>query len=123
MTGIPEAVDKYYEAWTAKAGDMTDVPLGSAFVFESPLGVLPDQKAFHEMAGQFGAAAVNFQVREQYVAGRRVCSIVQWELPAVDGVTVAAEIVSVDATGALEKVELIYDPKLVNQFMHSLDFA
>ncbi|MFJ1749369.1 nuclear transport factor 2 family protein [Streptomyces sp. NPDC088116] len=104
----PDAVERYYDAWINRNGDMTHVPLAEDFTFVGPVGSFDSPEGFREMAAQFGPIAQDFTVRHQFSDGDLVCSIVEWHLPQVPGTTTAAELLTVEH-GALVRAEVIYD--------------
>ena len=110
-----EAVDSYYQAWTELGGDLGKVPLADDFLFVSPVATLQGREQVQAMAAQFGPAAVDFRVREQFIAPGAVTTIVEWELPGVEGTTSAAELLTV-RDGVIHKAELFYDPHMVIEF-------
>ncbi len=115
---IKEIVDRYYEAWTDRDGDMSDVPLAENFVFAGPVGSFQDADGFRGMAAEFGPAAQNFRVQHQFSDGPLVCSIVEWELPPIPGTTRAAEILEV-RDDRLVRAEVIYDAQALREAMAS----
>ncbi|QIS20708.1 nuclear transport factor 2 family protein [Nocardia terpenica] len=111
-----EAVDSYYEAWTELNGDLSKVPLADDFVFVSPVATLRGRDQVQAMAAQFGPVALDFRVRDQFFGdGDTVLSVVEWELPGIEGTTTAAEILTL-TDGVIDKAELFYDPRLVLEF-------
>ncbi|MGH3754581.1 MAG: nuclear transport factor 2 family protein [Pseudonocardiaceae bacterium] len=103
-----EAVDRYYEAWTSHAGDMSGVPLADDFVFVGPVSFFDSAAGFRAMADQFGPLAQDFRVRRQFFDGDLVCSIVEWEMPPIPGTTTAADLLEV-RDGVLVRSEVIFD--------------
>src|SRR5690349_2474463 len=97
----------YYDAWTNRAGDMTDVPLAADFAFRGPVASFDDAAGYRQMARQAGAAVRSFRVRHQFIDGDLVCSIVDWEMTPVAGVLTAAEILEI-RDGRIVHGELIY---------------
>lgn len=104
---VTEVVDRYYEAWTKKAGDMSSVPLADDFAFIGPVGSFDTADGFRAMAAQFGPIAQNFRVRRQFADGATVCSIVEWEIPPIP-TTTAAELLEI-RDDVLVRAEVIYD--------------
>jgi hypothetical protein len=92
-----EAVNRYYDAWINRAGDMSDVPLAADFAFCGPVASFADAPGFRQMAAQAGAAVRSFRVRHQFVDGDAegglVCSVVDWEMAPLDGVIVRGELI------------------------------
>lgn len=103
-----EVVDRYYEAWISRKGDMSDVPLADDFVFVGPVSSFDLAAGFRAMAGQFGPMAQDFRVRVQFADGDLACSIISWEMPMISGTTTAAELLEV-RDGVLVRAEVIYD--------------
>jgi hypothetical protein len=103
-----EAVQRYYEAWISRQGNMSDVPLADDFIFTGPVGSFDSADGFRGMAAQFGPMALGFRVRHQFTDGDLVCSIVEWDIPSAGGVTTAAELLEV-RDGILVRAEVIYD--------------
>ncbi len=106
----------YYDAWIHRAGDMTDVPLAAGFSFRGPVASFDDAAGYRRMAAQAGAAVRNFRVRHQFTDGDLVCSVVDWEMPPLDGVLTAAEILQI-RDGQIVRGELIYDAENLRKAM------
>src|SRR3954451_9804748 len=75
-----ETVARYYDAWIAKRGDMSDVPLADDFSFTGPVARFDSAAAYRAMAREAGQAVTRFAVRRQFVDGSTVCSIIDWEM-------------------------------------------
>jgi len=103
-----QIVDRYYDAWQHRAGDFSDVPLDEDFVFTGPVASFASAEGFRAMARQAGPAVTSFTVRERFVRGNRVCSIVDWEMSLPVAPMTAAEILEV-ADGKIVRGDLIYD--------------
>ncbi|MFF4046952.1 nuclear transport factor 2 family protein [Streptomyces chartreusis] len=103
-----EIVERYYDAWINRDGDMSEVPLADDFVFVGPVGNFDSADGFRAMAGQFGPAATDFTVRHRFIDGDRACAFVSGNLAAIPGTTTAAELLEV-RDGALVRAEVIYD--------------
>jgi hypothetical protein len=103
-----DAVAKYYDAWIAKRGDMSDVPLAADFKFRGPVGSFDDAESFRAMAREAGAMVTSFRVRQQFADGNQVCSIIDWEMALPVAPMTSAEILEVE-NGQLVRGELIYD--------------
>ena len=103
-----DIIERYYDAWINREGDMTDVPLADDFVFVGPVGSFDSADGFRAMAAQFGPVAQDFTVRHQFTDGDLVCSIVRWDIPTAGGETSAAELLEV-RDGVLVRAEVIYD--------------
>lgn len=113
-----EAVNRYYDAWINRAGDMSDGPLAAHFAFRGPVASFADAAGFRQMAAQAGAAVRSFRVRHQFVDGDLVCSVVDWEMAPLDGVLTAAEVLEV-RDGVIVRGELIYDAEELRQVMRA----
>lgn len=105
-----EIVQRYYEAWTDQAGDMTGVALAEDFTFRGPVASFASADGFRAMAKQAGAAVREFTVRQQFSDGAVVCSIIDWRMAPVEGLMTAAELLTV-RDGEIVSGELIYDPR------------
>jgi ketosteroid isomerase-like protein len=112
-----EAVRRYYDAWQAKGGDFSDVPLAEDFEFTGPVASFDNAEGYRQMARQAGSAVTSFVVRRQFVDGGSVCSIIDWEM-AVPGVgkLSAAEWLEV-ADGKIVRGELFYDGEELRRAM------
>ena len=72
-----EVVVGYYAACNS-GGDLSDVPLADNVWFEGPLGRVEGADRFRAHTAERGD--MRCSIREQFVKGGRVCSIVDWEL-------------------------------------------
>lgn len=106
----------YYDAWQNKAGDFGHVPLAPDLKFTGPVASFDDAAGYRQMAAQAGPAVTSFTVREQFVAGNRVCSIIDWEMSFVPGVLTAAELLEIE-NGQIVRAELIYDAQELRKAM------
>jgi SnoaL-like domain len=77
---VLDVVGSYYDAWMARTGDFSAVPLASDFVFTGPAASFDSAAGFREMAAQAGPMVTRFSVRRQFVDGDTVCSIIDWEM-------------------------------------------
>jgi len=111
-----EIVNRYYDAWINRSGDMTDVPLAADFTFRGPVASFEDAAGYRQMAAQAGAAVRSFRVRHQFADGALVCSVVDWEMAQVDGVLTAAEILEI-RDDVIVRGELIYDAEELRKAM------
>jgi ketosteroid isomerase-like protein len=104
-----DIVARYYDAWMAKRGDFSDVPLADDFQFTGPVASFENADGFRAMAREAGPAVTAFSIRHQFVDGDTVCSIVDWEMtiPGTGRMT-AAELLEV-RDGTIVRGELIYD--------------
>ena len=109
-----EIVQRYYEAWTDHAGDMTGVALAEDFAFSGPVASFDSADGFRAMAKQAGAAVREFTVRRQFSDGAVVCSIIDWRMEPVDGLMTAAELLTV-RDGEIVSGELIYDAEALRR--------
>jgi SnoaL-like domain len=103
-----EIVTLYYEGWTAKRGDLSDVPLADAFVFKSPVAHIEGADAYRQVAREAGNAITKFELRYLFVDGPMACAILDWQMAPLSGPLAAAEILEV-GDGWLVRSELIYD--------------
>src|SRR3954471_9741468 len=112
-----ETVARYYDAWIAKRGDMSDVPLADDFSFTGPVASFDSAGAYRAMAREAGQAVTSFAVRRQFVDGNTVCSIIDWEMaiPGVGRMT-SAELLEVE-NGTIVRGELIYDAEPLRRAM------
>jgi hypothetical protein len=113
-----EIADRYYDAWINRAGDMSEVPLAPDFTFRGPVADFDDAAGYRQMAAQAGAAVRGFRVRHQFTDGDLVCSVVDWQMAAVDGVLTAAEILEIH-NGVIVRGELIYDAEELRKAMRA----
>jgi hypothetical protein len=103
-----QTVALYYEAWSNRLGDFSDVPLADDFRFVGPMASFDTAASFREMASQAGQAVTTFEVRRQVVDGDTVCSIIDWEMAMPDlGRMTSAELLEVE-DGVIVRGELIY---------------
>ena len=105
---VQQIVDLYYDAWINKQGDMSGVPLAANFEFLGPVASFNSAEAYRAMARDAGAMVTAFRVRQQFVDGDRVCSIIDWEMALPVAPMTSAEILQVE-DGELVRGELIYD--------------
>jgi hypothetical protein len=114
-----ETVARYYDAWIAKRGDMSEVPLADDFSFTGPVASFDNAEAYRAMAREAGQAVTSFAVRRQFVDGGTVCSIIDWEMaiPGVGAMT-SAELLQVE-DGVIVRGELIYDGEELRRAMGS----
>ena len=113
-----EIVNRYYDAWINRSGDMTDVPLAADFTFRGPVASFEDAAGYRQMAAQAGAAVRSFRVRHQFGDGDLVCSVVDWEMTMVAGVLTAAEVLEI-RDGVIVRGELIYDAEDLRKAMRA----
>ena len=113
---VKEIVDRYYDAWQNRQGDLSDVPLADDFVFKGPVASFESADGYREMARQAGQSVTSFSVRRQFIDGDTACSIVDWEMSLPVAPMTSAEILEV-ADGKLVRGELIYDAEELRQAM------
>jgi hypothetical protein len=106
--GAKDVVDLYYQAWISKGGDMSEVPLAPDFTFTGPVASFDDAEGYRAMAREAGAMVTAFTVRQQFIDGNRVCSIIDWEMSLPVAPMTSAEILEVE-DGQIVRGELIYD--------------
>src|SRR5918994_2788498 len=109
-------VNQYYDAWTNRGGDMSDVPLAPDFIFRGPVANFDDATSFRQMASQAGAAVRSFKLRHQFAHGNLVCTVLDWEMAPVPGMMTAAEVLEV-RDGKIVRGELIYDAEQLRKAM------
>jgi hypothetical protein len=116
---VQETVARYYDAWQSNAGDLSDVPLADDFIFSGPVASFESAAGFRQMAAEAGQAVTSFSVRRQFVDGKTVCSIIDWEMaiPRVGKMT-SAELLEVE-DGEIVRGELIYDAEELRRAMAS----
>ena len=83
-------------------------PLAPGFRFRGPVADFDDAEGYRAMAAQAGSLVSRFVVRQQFVDGNRVCSIIDWEMDLPVAPMTSAEILEVD-DGQIVRGELIYD--------------
>ena len=112
-----QTVDRYYDAWQRKHGDLGDVPLADDFRFTGPVASFDSAEGYRAMAREAGRAVTSFGVRRQFVDGDTVCSIIDWEMaiPGVGRMT-SAELLEVK-DGTIVRGELIYDAEELRRAM------
>jgi ketosteroid isomerase-like protein len=112
-----QAVAAYYDAWQNKGGDLSGVPLADDFEFVGPVASFESADGYRAMAREAGAAVTSLAVRQQFVDGNTVCSIIDWEMamPGL-GVMTSAELLEV-ADGKIVRGELIYDAEALRRVM------
>ena len=92
---VLDVVGLYYDAWANRKGDFSGVPLAPGFRFRGPVADFDDAEGYRAMAAQAGLLVTRFVVRQQFVDGNRVCSIIDWEMD----LPVAADDVGGDPRG------------------------
>ena len=116
-----QAVAQYYDAWRTRGGDMSEVPLAEDFRFTGPVASFDSAEGYRGMARQAGQAVTSFEVRRQFVEGKTVCSIIDWEMaiPGLGRMT-SAELLEVE-DGVIVRGELIYDAEALRHAMAAQD--
>jgi SnoaL-like domain len=105
---VAEVVGLYYDAWQAKRGDFSAVPLADDFAFTGPVASFTDAASYRAMAREAGQMITKFSVRHQFTDGNLVCSIIDWEMALPVAPMTSAEILEVE-DGKIVRGELIYD--------------
>ena len=105
---VTEIVGLYYNAWRARRGDFSAVPLADDFAFTGPVASFTDAAGYRAMAREAGPLVTRFSVRHQFTDGNRVCSIIDWEMALPVAPMTSAEILEVE-NGKIVRGELIYD--------------
>jgi SnoaL-like domain len=77
---VAEIVGLYYDAWQARHGDFSAVPLADDFAFTGPVASFTDAAGYRAMVREAGPLVTRFSVRQQFTDGNRVCSIIDWEM-------------------------------------------
>jgi hypothetical protein len=72
-----EIVNRYYEA-CRNGGDLSGIPLADDVTFSGPLGTVEGAANFRAHTARRGD--MKCSVRDQFVNGNRVCSIVDWTM-------------------------------------------
>jgi hypothetical protein len=112
-----ETVALYYDGWQNRNGDLSDVPLADDFRFTGPVASFDTADGYRAMAREAGRTITSFAVRQQFVEGDTVCSIIDWQMsiPGTGRMT-SAELLEVEA-GVIVRGELIYDAEPLRQAM------
>lgn len=113
-----DPIERYYDAWAHRQGDMTGVPFDDHFSFTGPIASFDTAAGYREMAAQAGPMVRSFRVRHQFRDGNLVVSIIDWEMAGVPGTLTAAELLEVGAD-RLVRGELIYDAEDLRKAMAS----
>jgi SnoaL-like domain len=104
-----DVVNSYYEACN-NGGDLSDVALADNVRFAGPLGSVEGAAEFRAHTAERGD--MRCSVREQFVNGSRVCSIVDWELSGPVSSLTTTEILEV-RDGEIVSGEVIFDPETI----------
>jgi hypothetical protein len=113
---VLDVVGLYYDAWANKKGDLSGVPLAPGFSFRGPVADFNDAEGYRAMAAQAGSLVTKFVVRQQFVNGSQVCSIIDWEMDLPVPPMTSAEILEVE-NGQIIRGELIYDAQALRAAM------
>ena len=105
---VAEIVGLYYDAWQARRGDFSAVPLADDFAFTGPVASFTGAAGYRAMAREACPLVTRFSVRHQFTDGNRVCSIIDWEMALPVAPMTSAEILEVE-DGKIVRGELIYD--------------
>ena len=93
---VLDVIGLYYDAWANKRGDLSGVPLAPGFMFRGPVADFDDAEGYRAMAAQAGSLVSRFVVRQQFVDGNRVCSIIDWKMDLPVAAMTSAEILEVE---------------------------
>lgn len=113
-----DPVDRYYDAWAHRQGDMSEVPLADDFHFTGPIASFDSAAGYRGMASEAGPMVRSFKVRHQFRDGDLVMSIIDWEMAGVPGVLTSAELLEVSGD-RLTRGELIYDAEFLRKALAS----
>lgn len=108
-----ELVNSYYEACN-NGGDLSGVPLADDVKFSGPLATVEGAANFRAHTAQRGD--MRCSIREQFVKGNRVCSIVDWTMRWPVSSLTTTEILEV-RDGEIVSGEVIFDPTRVRNAM------
>jgi hypothetical protein len=108
-----EVVNAFYAACN-DGGDLSDVPLAGCVRFTGPLGTVEGADRFRAHTAARGD--MRCSVRDQFVNGDRVCSIVDWELTWPVPSLTTTEIIEV-VDGEIVSGEVIFDPARIRNAM------
>jgi hypothetical protein len=108
-----DVVNDYYEACN-NGGDLTSVPLADDVTFSGPLATVQGAANFRAHTAQRGD--MKCSIREQFVNGNRVCSIVDWIMTWPVTSLTTTEILEV-RDGEIVSGEVIFDPERVRTAM------
>ena len=120
---VEEIVGLYYDAWQAKRGDFSAVPLADDFAFTGPVGSFTDAAASAPWPARPARWSPGSPSVQQFIDGNHVCSIIDWEMALPVTPMTSAEILEVK-DGKLVRGELIYDAQELRAAMtHARDRA
>jgi SnoaL-like domain len=101
-----DVVNAYYEACN-DGGDLSGVPLADDVTFSGPLAIVEGAANFRAHTAQWGD--IKCTIREQFVNGDRVCSVVDWTMTWPVSSLTTTEILQV-RNGEIVSGEVIFDP-------------
>jgi SnoaL-like domain len=108
-----DVVNLYYEACN-DGGDLRRVPLADDVTFKGPLASV--QGAANLRAHTSERGEMRCSIREQFVNGERVCSIVDWTMTWPVSSLTTTEILEV-RDGEIVSGEVIFDPERIRKAM------
>jgi ketosteroid isomerase-like protein len=108
-----DLVNDYYEACN-NGGDLSSIPLADDVEFSGPLATVKGADKFRTHTAQRGD--MKCTIREQFVKGNRVCSIVDWTMDWPVSSLTTTEILEV-RDGEIVSGEVIFDPERVRNAM------
>jgi SnoaL-like domain len=108
-----ELVNRYYEACN-NGGDLSGIPLANEVVFSGPLATVRGAAKFRAHTAERGD--MRCSIREQFVKGGRVCSIVDWTMEWPVPELTTTEILEV-RDGEIVSGEVLFDPERVRNAM------
>jgi ketosteroid isomerase-like protein len=108
-----DLVNSYYEACN-NGGDLSRVPLAEDVRFSGPLATVEGAAKFRAHTAQRGD--MRCTIREQFVRGNRVCSIVDWTMSWPVAALTTTEILEV-RDGEIVSGEVIFDPERIRNAM------
>jgi hypothetical protein len=112
-----DLVNSYYEACN-NGGDLSGVPLADDLTFSGPLGSVEGAADFRAHTARRGD--MKCSIREQFVRGDRVCSIVDWTMTWPVSSLTTTEILEV-RDGEIVSGEVIFDPERIRNAMSAHD--
>jgi hypothetical protein len=108
-----DVVNAYYDACN-NGGDLSGVPLADDVSFSGPLARVEGAANFRAHTAERGD--MTCAIREQFVNGDRVCSIVDWTMTWPVSSLTTTEILEV-RNGQIVSGEVIFDPERVRNAM------
>jgi hypothetical protein len=102
-------VNRYYAACNG-GGDLSEVPLADGVRFSGPLASVEGASNFRAHSAERGD--MRCSIREQFVNGNRVCSIVDWTMTWPVSSLTTTEILEV-RNGEIVSGEVIFDPERI----------